>query len=270
MNAPIFHGTFAVAPKTISLSSTIPVPGFGALAVNAYLIEASEPVLIDSGVPALAEDTVRALGQLVDPADLRWIWLTHADPDHVGALDQLLELAPNARVVTNYLGMGKLSMSRAIAPERFYLINPGQTLDVGDRELLAASMPSFDAPETMGVFDARSGALFSSDCFGALLSDDDAARAVADVAAIDADALATGLVRWATVDAPWLAEVDGARFRASLGGLERLGPDVVLGSHLAPARNALSWLCEQLDASRVAPPFVGPDQAALMAMMSAA
>lgn len=270
MEQPVCHGTLSVARDVTSITSTIPVPGFGVLAVNAFLIDADEPVLVDTGVPALAEQTVAAVGRHLDPGDLRWIWLTHCDPDHVGAVEELLELAPRARVVTNYLGMGKLSMRAAISPERFYLINPGQSLDVGDRELRAVSMPSYDAPETMGVFDAKSAALFSSDCFGALFSEDDARRGLEDVSAIDDAMLAGGLVGWAAVDAPWLAHVDPAVFRASLSALDRLAPEVVLGAHLPPARGMLARLSRHLDAARFADPFVGPDQATLEAMLGSA
>ena len=56
-------------------------------------------------------------------------------------------------------------------PERVHLLNPGQRLSVGDRDLLAVRPPTFDAPETTGVFDTRSRALFTADCFGALLAE---------------------------------------------------------------------------------------------------
>lgn len=270
MNGPICHGALTVAPDVTCIESAIPVPGLGALPVNAYLIEAREPVLVDTGLPALAEATVAALASRIDPADLRWIWLTHCDADHVGALEQLLALAPSARIVTNYLGMGKLTMRWPLSPERLYLINPGQSLDVGDRKLRAVRLPSYDAPETMGAFDPASRALFSSDCFGALLEADAGASLIDDAAALDEARLAAGLVTWSMVDSPWLAHVDPRPFHASLSELQRLDPSLVLGAHLPPARNLLGWLSLQLDAARSADPFVGPDQAALEAMLAAA
>jgi hypothetical protein len=44
----------------------------------------------------------------------------------------------------------------------------------------------------------------------------------------------------------------------------------VLGAHLPPAHGKLAWLSEQLDRTRDREPFVGPDQAALEAMLGAA
>jgi flavorubredoxin len=49
--------------------------------------------------------------RLAGPADVRWIWLTHPDRDHTGALFDLLEAAPQARLVTTFLGAGILSTS---------------------------------------------------------------------------------------------------------------------------------------------------------------
>ncbi len=269
MNAPHFFGATSASPGVTCLAAATPVPGFGALPVNAYLIEAAEPVLVDTGLPLLASETMDALASRIDPADLRWIWLTHCDPDHLGALDALLAAAPRARVVTNYLGMGKLSLRAPLPPERFYLINPGQRLDVGDRSLVALSMPSYDAPETMGLFDPRSRSLFTSDCFGALLGEEDIASAAEHAGAIAPQRLGEGLVTWTTVDAPWLAQVDAARFRATLASLGEVDADTVLSAHLPPAHRMFSTLAAHVDAARTAGPFVGPDQAALEAMLAA-
>jgi len=49
------------------------------------------------------------LSGTIDPADVRWIWLTHPDRDHTGGLYDLLEAAPQASEVTTFLGAGILS-----------------------------------------------------------------------------------------------------------------------------------------------------------------
>ncbi len=269
MQTPELHGAIPIAHDITSIASTMPVPGFGALAVNAFLLRGEQPLLVDTGLPALREEWVQALCTVIDPTELRWIWITHADPDHTGALERILELAPHARVVTNYLGMGKLGMRGTIAPERFYLINPEQTLDLGDRELEALAMPAYDAPETMGLFDRKTRTLFSADCFGALLDEDDALRAVESVEVLDPAALERGMTAWAGVDAPWLSSIPELRLAAGLNRLRRLRAELVLSAHLPPAPD-LGVLLENLSMARHAPPFVGPDQAALEAMMAAA
>jgi hypothetical protein len=253
-----------VAPDIQSLVSYLPVPGFGVLPVNAFVIKAAQPVLVDTGLAALRQDFLQSLRSIIDPQDLRWIWLTHMDPDHVGNLQAVLDEAPNARVITTYLGMGKLGLLQ-LPVDRVHLLNPGQCLDVGNRQLTSIAPPCFDAPETCGFFDDRSGALFSADCFGALLSEP--VQNAADIAAAD---LREGLVAWSTVDAPWLHMIDQFKFGEALKSVSRLNPNFVLSNHLPPAEQMTDTLLAHLAAAQDAPRFVGPDQAMLEQMMSAA
>lgn len=266
MDTPMMFETRSVAEDIEILPAYMPVPGYGVLPVNSYLLRGKEPVLVDTGMGALRGAFVKQLRASIDLEDLRWIWVTHTDPDHVGALAQVLAEAPNARVITNYLGMGKLGLLEIqLPPERVFLLNPGQSLDVGDRVLVGLRPPTYDAPETTALYDGRSGTLFSSDCFGALMGEPRASARD-----LSADELVEGLQTWATVDAPWLGGVSDRSFVESLKVIRRLDPRLVLGSHLPPAHRMTEDLIRILGGARDAEPFVGPDQAALEAMLSAA
>lgn len=263
MHTPSICEPRRVAHDTWLLGSWMPVPGLGALPCNAYLIRARQPVLIDTGFAALRHEFLAALESLIDPAELRWIWITHLDPDHVGNLAAVLERAPQARVVTTYLGMGKMGLL-GLPQARAFLLNPGQTLDAGDHRLAALVPPTFDAPETTAVFDTRSQALFCADSFGTVQQ-----TPVEDANQIDAAVLRDGMRLWTSVDAPWLQLVDRARLHAALDRVRELRPAVVLGSHLQPAYAIVDRLSQCLSEAADAPPFVGPNQAALEAMMAA-
>jgi glyoxylase-like metal-dependent hydrolase (beta-lactamase superfamily II) len=265
MNVPTMLPAQQVAPDTHLLPAYVPLPGMGVIPVHAFVIQADEPVLVDTGLGGLADGFMAALGAIVAPEDLRWIWLTHTDADHVGNIERVLAAAPRARVVTTFLGVGKLGLHRPLPPDRVFLLNPGQALDVGDRTLSALRPPTFDAPETTALLDSRTRALFSADSFGAVL-----AGPAADAAEIGADALREGIVTWTTVDSPWLHDVDEALLGRSLERVERLAPSVVLSSHLPPARRMTRTLTRHLAAARTATPFVGPDQAALARMLDVA
>lgn len=254
-----------VAPDTHSLTTHLPIPGMGFLPVNAFVVRAAQPVVVDTGIVALREAFLQKLGETIDLEDVRWIWLTHTDADHTGCLEDLLAAAPRARLVTSFVGMGKLGLRSPVPPERVHLLNPGQSLDVGDRTLTAVRPPSYDAPESTGLFDSRTRALFTVDCFGSLLSEP--ADCAADIAAAE---LGEGVVRWAGVDAPWLGSVTDAAFGASVEGLLRLDPATVLSSHLPYAPGMAKKLVDWLDRARSAEPFVGPDQKALRALLSGA
>ena len=66
------------------LHDYLEVPGIGFLNVNAFVLSGREPVVIDTGLGLPDRDFVATLGSVIDPTDVRWIWLTHPDRDHHG------------------------------------------------------------------------------------------------------------------------------------------------------------------------------------------
>ena len=86
------------------LASAAELPGLGHLPVTCFVLHAQQPVLVDTGMPVDREQFLDALWSTVDPADLRWVWITHPDRDHTGALMQVLQAAPQARLVTTFGG----------------------------------------------------------------------------------------------------------------------------------------------------------------------
>jgi flavorubredoxin len=176
--------SLAINAETTMFTSVVPIPTVGNLAVNSYLIRGEEPTLVDTGITPEVPEFDVALRELIDPNDIRWIVVTHADRDHVGALARLLTEAPNATVVTSLVTFGIMSVgSEPIPPERAFLVHDGSTRDIGDRTLRAVRPPMFDNPGTLAFFDPKQDILFSADCFGAPFTTPEAALAE-DVAAI--------------------------------------------------------------------------------------
>jgi flavorubredoxin len=256
--------TYQAAPGVDVVTSTNDVGGMGNLAINAFVIHADEPVLVDTGSVVQSDDFMGALRSVIDPADLRWIWLTHTDFDHIGSLHRLLDENERLRVITSFLGVGIMGLAAPLPMDRVHLVNPGQTVDVGDRTLTAVRPPAFDNPITAGLRDDRSNILFSSDCFGALL--DEVPERAED---LSEEALRQGQVFWATVDSSWLHTVDRALFASELDRIRALEPTMVLSSHLPAASGAtLERLLGALADVPDAPVFVGPDQVALEQMLA--
>lgn len=256
--------SYSAAPDIDVLTSPFPVPGFGLVPINAFVLHGKEPLLVDTGAVVERDEFMTALRAVIDPADLRWIWLSHTDFDHIGSLHTLLAENQQIRVITNFLGVGIMTLTAPLPMDRVYLVNPGQKVIVGERELLAIKPPAFDNPATTGFRDSKSGAFFSSDCFGALLS------AVPDNAEdLSDEELRQGQVFWATVDSPWLHKVDTAAFARELNAIREMNASMVLSSHLpaAPGR-MVDRLVASLEAAPTAEPFVGPDQAALEQMLA--
>jgi hypothetical protein len=250
------------------LADQLEIPGLGHLPVNAFVLHATEPVVIDTGLGLPDRDFLTELSRVIDPADVRWIWLTHPDRDHTGGLFNLLAAAPKARVITTFLGAGILSTERPLPVDRVYLLNAGQTISVGDRQLRGFRPPLYDSPATTGFQDLSSGVVFSSDCFGSPMPTVELAVSH-DLRDVPAPELAAGQLLWATVDSPWVLGVDRRRFRATIDPLRAMAAPVVLSSHLPPAFEQTDRLCDTLLLAPEADPFIGPDQRALEEMLAA-
>jgi hypothetical protein len=268
------QGVVAVRVQRIGdvsiIRDEVDIPGLGALAINAYVIHADEPVLVDTGRPVVRGEFMSALNEIIDPRTLRWIWLSHPDRDHMGALFDVLAAAPKARLVSTYFAVGYLSVEYTVPMDRVFLLNPGQTLDVGGgRKLHAFRPPLFDSPMTTGFYDDVAGYAFTSDCFGAPMPTLEAAQ-VEDLRDVPADAVRSAQLMWAGADSPWVINTDPAKFATTYDDLRRFAPNLVLSSHLPPAAGQIDTMLDLLAHAHNAPAFVGPDQATLEAMMAGA
>ncbi len=127
--------------------------------------------------------------------------------------------------------------------------------------------PLFDSPATVGFLDRKSGAFFSSDCFGAPASSADLATG-ADVRAIAEDDLRHGQLLWAAVDSPWVHTVDRSLYESQIASIRALDPAGIFSAHLPSAVGMNEQLLNALSEAPDGPPFVGPDQAALESLLA--
>lgn len=258
IEVPTACAPYSVGDGITIVPSYLPVPGMGVLPAHAFLIDGPEPILVDTGPGGAEVGFQDALASVVDPSTLRWLWLTHTDPDHIGSLRWLLDNAPDLRLITTFLAVGKLAMQMQVPMDRLHWVNPGTTVELNGRRLQAIRPPSFDAPETTAFFDHTSDTLFSADSFGALLQ-----RPAADTSDVAPGDLADGMALWSTIDAPWLTHTDRAQFDRTLGELRDLQPVRVLSAHLPPATGRTDELLGNLAAVPGRDLWIGPDQAAL-------
>jgi flavorubredoxin len=240
------------------LPAHLPIPGIGFLPVNAFVIKAREPVLVDTGMGIDSEDFMKALESIIDPQDLKWIWLTHDDADHTGNIQKVLEAAPRARLAANSLAVLRMSTAWSVPMHRVYWLNSGESISVGDRKLTAVRPPLFDNPTTIGIYDSKSETFFSADCFGALILSP--AQNVDDVPEGD---LAQGMISWACGDNPWIHMVELSVFSKALDRIRQMAPKMILSAHLPPAQGKTEQLLKFLERVPTSTPFVAPNQAAL-------
>jgi flavorubredoxin len=106
-----------------------------AVALNAMVIRAAEPVVVDTGMAENQDQYLADVFSLVEPEDIRWIFISHDDVDHTGNLNALAQAAPNATVVVNWFMTQRMGESLDVPLTRQRWLADGEHLDVGDRQM---------------------------------------------------------------------------------------------------------------------------------------
>jgi len=138
---------------------------------NAYLIKGQEKTaLIDTVDPTKEDDLLDNLDDL-EIEHLDYIVVNHAEQDHSGALPLLLEIYPEAKVVTNEKCKNMLKEHLLVTEDRFITIKDNDTLYLGEKTLRFIFASWVHWPETMLTYLEEDKILFSCDLFGAHLAE---------------------------------------------------------------------------------------------------
>lgn len=187
-----------VAPTTIHL--------------NAMVIRGREPIVVDTGSPVNADRYLEDLFGLVDPQDVKWVFLSHDDIDHFGNLQAVMDHCPSATLVTTWFAMERLACGAIdVPPNRWRWVGDGETFDAGDRTMVAIRPPLYDSPTTRGLLDTRTGVYWASDCFAAPVM-----HGTADVGDLDADYWRNGFMQFQQWNSPWSTDLDLARYQRTV------------------------------------------------------
>ncbi len=146
----------------------IPLPD--GTSYNAYIVRGSEKTaLIDTVDPEVQEQLLRNLKKLgVEKID--YIISNHAEQDHSGSIPKILELYPEAKVVTNSKCKAFLINLLLIPEDKFIEIKEGDELSLGNKTLRFIMTPWVHWPETMSTYLVEDKILFSCDFFGSHLA----------------------------------------------------------------------------------------------------
>ena len=90
-----------IAPDVYRFSIYVPEINLG---FNHFLVKDDEPLLFHTGSRAMFPALREMVSKVIDPAKLRWISFSHFETDECGALNQWLQIAPNATPVHGMIG----------------------------------------------------------------------------------------------------------------------------------------------------------------------
>jgi flavorubredoxin len=133
---------------------------------NAYLIQDERPALIDTVKSSFAGMLLEQIRGHVGPGRLAHVVCNHAEPDHAGALREVMAACPNAELVCDAKCRDALSRYLGPLPWRTRIVKDGDTLSLGARTLTFLETPMVHWPESMFTYIESDGLLFSMDAFG--------------------------------------------------------------------------------------------------------
>ena len=269
MDVPIrFLPTQTIAPETF-LVRQLAGEGVAPLAVpvNTVVIRGEQPVIVDTGARITSEGWLERAFELVDPDDVRWVYLSHDDTDHTGSLLTVLDMCPRATLVTNWFSIERLAFDMTLPLDRVRIVNPGESFAAGDRTFTAIVPPVFDSPTTRGLFDSATGLYWAADAFAVATPGQ-----VDDPAEVDGDLFRESFLTLQRMVSPWHQWLDGARYGAHLDALRSYHPRVAVGCHGVAMRgghiDAAFDLFRQLPDLPPAHLLGQPDLDAMLAMLA--
>ena len=134
---------------------------------NAYILRGSEGVaIIDTVKEGFANDFFARLESVADYAEIKVIVLNHLEPDHTGALPELIKRAPQAQL---FISQKAQSMLKGLLKKEELSFRPvltGDSVSLGDRSLQFLHTPYLHWPDTQCTYSPEEAVLFSGDVFG--------------------------------------------------------------------------------------------------------
>ncbi len=132
---------------------------------NAYLIDDEKKALIDLAKSNKGDEFFAQIEEITEIDQIDYIIINHMEPDHSGLIKIVRRLAPGVKIVGSRKTQEMLEKFFGIT-ENVIVVEDGDTLSLGKRELRFFSTPFLHWPETIMTYEATHRILFSCDAFG--------------------------------------------------------------------------------------------------------
>ena len=140
---------------------------------NSFLIRGEKTALVDTSHEKFRDQYLSQLKQLINPAEIDYLIISHTEPDHSGLVKDILEIAPQAIVVGSKVAIQFLE---GFVHQKFEkeIVKTGSQIDLGKgHQLEFVNAPNLHWPDTMLTYDWGSQILFTCDVFGMHYCSDD-------------------------------------------------------------------------------------------------
>ena len=192
------------------------------------VIAGAEPVIVATGTVADRSQWWEGVLSIVEPTDVRWVYLSCDDLDRTGHLAEVMMACPQAVLVASRAAAHRHAGTLAVPFDRCRWVDDRESFEAGDHRLLSVRSPLSSVRGTRGLLDQRTGVYWAADTFGCLLP----GEAVSTVAELDPEVWAEGMALFAHhLLAPWLDLVDHRRFAAGCDRIRALGMTTIATAH---------------------------------------
>lgn len=151
--------------KTSQFENLHPLPE--GVTYNSYMILDEKTCLFDTVDWGFAEQFIENIEHLLGERDLDVVIVNHMEPDHAGALGEIMFRYPNAHY---YMTAKAVEFCRSfgfpIDDVPYTAVKEGDTLSLGKHTLTFVEAPMVHWPEVMFTYDITTKVLFSADAFG--------------------------------------------------------------------------------------------------------
>jgi len=121
------------------------------VAYNAYLIKDQKKAIIDSAKSLKTNEFLNQIQEIADLSDIDYLIINHMEPDHSGALHSLKQMAPQITFVGTQKTREELAAFYSIT-DNVKVVNDGEMLPLGRREVRFVTTPMVHWPETMMTY----------------------------------------------------------------------------------------------------------------------
>jgi flavorubredoxin len=154
-----------ISDGVFRLSTLVPEAAPGGLTFNQFLITGEEPALFHTGPRQMYPLVSEAIAKVVPLEELRWITFGHVESDECGAMNRLLDAAPQSTVFFNPLGCDVSLNDLCARPPQ--VREEATAFDTGGHVLSLHATPHVPHGwEAQVLFDEATRTLFCGDLFG--------------------------------------------------------------------------------------------------------
>lgn len=132
---------------------------------NAYLIVDEKTALIDTTKEPFGTELIERIKEIIDPDTIDYVISNHVEPDHSGALPEVMRAARNAVVVTSDPS-GVKGLTAYYGAYNYLPVKAGDSIQLGKRSLTFVATPMLHWPDNMVTYCPEERILFSNDAFG--------------------------------------------------------------------------------------------------------